>query len=234
MTEVIVALDRSSGREALELVRALGEDVDFYKVGFELFTRAGPDVVSELRSLGKRVFLDLKLHDIPHTVARAVQAAADLEVELLTVHVAGGPEMMKAAQAAAGEELSLVGVTLLTSLSPNDVESAWGFSIDSIRKEVVRLATLARDSGLAGVVTSPHEASAVRRRLGQGPLIVTPGIRLPRGKAHDQARTATPHAAVRAGATHLVVGRAVTAATDPGEAMAALRRNLEGKGQASS
>lgn len=234
MTEVIVALDRSSRREALELVRTLGEDVGFYKVGFELFTRAGPDVVSELRSLGKRVFLDLKLHDIPHTVARAVQAAADLEVELLTVHVAGGPEMMKAAQAVAGEELSLVGVTLLTSLSPNDVESAWGFSIDSIRKEVVRLATLARDSGLAGVVTSPHEASAVRRRLGRGPLIVTPGIRLPRGKAHDQARTATPHAAVRAGATHLVVGRAVTAATDPGEAMAALRRNLEGKGQASS
>lgn len=234
MTEVIVALDRSSRREALELVRTLGEDVGFYKVGFELFTRAGPDVVSELRSLGKRVFLDLKLHDIPHTVARAVQAAADLEVELLTVHVAGGPEMMKAAQAAAGEELSLVGVTLLTSLSPNDVESAWGFSIDSIRKEVVRLAALARDSGLAGVVTSPHEASAVRRRLGRRPLIVTPGIRLPRGKAHDQARTATPHAAVRAGATHLVVGRAVTAATDPGEAMAALRRNLEGKGQASS
>lgn len=234
MTEVIVALDRSSRREALELVRTLGEDVGFYKVGFELFTRAGPDVVSELRSLGKRVFLDLKLHDIPHTVARAVQAAADLEVELLTVHVAGGPEMMKAAQAAAGEELSLVGVTLLTSLSPNDVESAWGFSIDSIRKEVVRLATLARDNGLAGVVTSPHEASAVRRRLGRRPLIVTPGIRLPRGKAHDQARTATPHAAVRAGATHLVVGRAVTAATDPGEAMAALRRNLEGKGQASS
>lgn len=234
MTEVIVALDRSSRREALELVRTLGEDVGFYKVGFELFTRAGPDVVSELRSLGKRVFLDLKLHDIPHTVARAVQAAADLEVELLTVHVAGGPEMMKAAQVAAGEELSLVGVTLLTSLSPNDVESAWGFSIDSIRKEVVRLATLARDNGLAGVVTSPHEASAVRRRLGRRPLIVTPGIRLPRGKAHDQARTATPHAAVRAGATHLVVGRAVTAATDPGEAMAALRRNLEGKGQASS
>ena len=234
MTEVIVALDRSSGREALELVRTLGEDVGFYKVGFELFTRAGPDIVSEIRSLGKRVFLDLKLHDIPHTVARAVQAAADLEVELLTVHVAGGPEMMKAAQAAAGEELSLVGVTLLTSLSPNDVESAWGFSIDSIRKEVVRLATLARDNGLAGVVTSPHEASAVRRRLGRSPLIVTPGIRLPRGKAHDQARTATPAAAVRAGATHLVVGRAVTAATDPGEAMAQLRRNLEGKGQASS
>ena len=234
MTEVIVALDRSSGREALELVRMLGEDVGFYKVGFELFTCAGPDIVSEIRSLGKRVFLDLKLHDIPHTVARTVQAAADLEVELLTVHVAGGPEMMKAAQAAAGEELSLVGVTLLTSLSPNDVESAWGFSIDSIRKEVVRLATLARDSGLAGVVTSPHEASAVRRRLGRSPLIVTPGIRLPRGKAHDQARTATPAAAVRAGATHLVVGRAVTAATDPGEAMAQLRGNLGGKGQASS
>ena len=233
MSEVIVALDRSSRREALEIVQALGEDAGFYKVGFELYTRTGPDVVSELRSLGKRVFLDLKLHDIPHTVARAVRAAADLEVELLTVHVAGGPEMMKAAQTAAGEDLSLVGVTLLTSLSPNDVESAWGCSIDSIRKEVVRLATLARDNGLAGVVTSPHEASAVRRRLGPRPLIVTPGIRLPRGKVHDQARTATPHAAVRSGATHLVVGRAVTAATDPAEALAQLRRNLEGKGQAS-
>ena len=232
MAQVIVALDRPSQREALELVEALGDAVRFYKVGFELYTRAGPAVVLELHSLGKRVFLDLKLHDIPNTVARAVGAAAELEVELFTVHVAGGAEMMKAAQAAAGDQLTLLGVTLLTSLSPTEVESAWGRSISSIRREVVRLATLARDSGLAGVVTSPQEAKAVRRRLGRSPLIVTPGIRLPDGKAYDQARTATPAAAVRAGASHLVVGRTVTAAGDPAKAMAALWGDLEGVGEA--
>ncbi len=230
MAELIVALDVPSRAEALGLVDRLGGEVDFYKVGLELYTRAGPDVVRDLRARGKRVFLDLKLHDIPNTVSSAVRATAELEVELLTVHTAGGAPMLSAAAAAAEAgpgRLALLGVTLLTSLSPTDVEAAWGRPISSLREEVLRLAAAARASGLAGVVASPHEAEALRRRLGPGLLIVTPGIRLPGAPAHDQARIATPGAAVRAGATHLVIGRSVTAAPDPVAAMAEVRRNLE-------
>ena len=231
MAELIVALDVPSRAEALGLVDRLGGEVDFYKVGLELYTRAGPDVVRDLRARGKRVFLDLKLHDIPNTVSGAVRATAELEVELLTVHAAGGAPMLSAAAAAAAEagpgRFALLGVTLLTSLSPTDVEAAWGRPISSLREEVLRLAAAARASGLAGVVASPHEAEALHRRLGPGLLIVTPGIRLPGAPAHDQARIATPGAAVRAGATHLVIGRSVTAAPDPVAAMAEVRRNLE-------
>jgi len=230
MAELIVALDVPSRAEALGLVDRLGGEVDFYKVGLELYTRAGPDVVRDLRARGKRVFLDLKLHDIPNTVSSAVRATAELEVELLTVHAAGGAPMLSAAAAAAEAgpgRLVLLGVTLLTSLSPTDVEAAWGRPISSLREEVLRLAAAVRASGLAGVVASPHEAEALRRRLGPGLLIVTPGIRLPGAPAHDQARIATPCAAVRAGATHLVIGRSVTAAPDPVAAMAEVRRNLE-------
>ena len=228
MTDVVVALDYASRREALTLVDVLGNACGFYKVGLELYTRAGPDIVRELRARGKRVFLDLKLHDIPNTVAGAVRAAADLEVDLLTIHTAGGAEMMRAAAGAAENRLALLGVTLLTSLSPSDVEGTWGRAISSVHEEVVRLATLARDSGLPGIVASPQEAEAVRRRLGPDLIIVTPGIRLPGGDAHDQARVATPGEAARAGATYLVLGRAVTAARDPVAAMASVRGELNG------
>ena len=230
MAELIVALDVPARAEALGLVDRLGGEVDFYKVGLELYTRAGPDVVRDLRARGKRVFLDLKLHDIPNTVSSAVRATAELDVELLTVHAAGGVPMLSAAAAAAEAgpgRLALLGVTLLTSLSLTDVEAAWGRPILSLREEVLRLAAAARASGLAGVVASPHEAEALRRRLGPGLLIVTPGLRLPGVPVHDQARIATPGAAVRAGATHLVIGRSVTAAPDPVAAMAEVRRNLE-------
>ncbi|MSR35270.1 MAG: orotidine-5'-phosphate decarboxylase [Gemmatimonadetes bacterium] len=227
MAGVIVALDFASASEATRLVERLGDDADFYKVGLELYTRAGPSLVRELTGQRKRIFLDLKLHDIPNTVVGAVRAARDLGVELLTVHTSGGRAMMEVAAEAAAGELKLLGVTLLTSLSPSDIEAVWGRSIGSLREEVVRLATLAKESGIAGIVASPQEAQAVRRRLGKELLVVTPGIRLPGGETHDQARVATPAQAVRAGADYLVIGRAVTGAPDPAAALEKVRRSLE-------
>jgi orotidine-5'-phosphate decarboxylase len=224
---LIIALDFASGPEALRTVEQLGDGADFYKVGLELYTRAGPSLVRELTGRRKRVFLDLKLHDIPNTVTGAVHAARDLGVELLTVHTSGGRAMMEVAAAAAGGEVTLLGVTLLTSLSPSDIEAVWGRSIGSLREEVVRLATLAKDSGVRGVVASPQEAEAIRRRLAKEVLIVTPGIRFPGGDTHDQARFATPAQAAGAGADYLVVGRAVTGATDPVAALERVRRSLE-------
>jgi len=219
MAELVVALDVPDARRALDLVDRLGDESGFYKVGLELFTAEGPPIVRELRGRGKRVFLDLKLHDIPNTVAGAVKAAAHLGVDLLTVHTGGGPAMLSAAVAAAGDSgPRLLGVTLLTSLSAAEVEASWGRPLTSMPDEVIRLAELASECGLPGVVASPLEAEAIRRRLGKSLLIVTPGIRLAGGDSHDQARMSTPAGAVEAGADILVVGRAVTAASDPVEA----------------
>ena len=231
MPELIVALDFASQARALAMVDRLGEAADFYKVGLELYTRSGPGVVRELSRRKKRVFLDLKLHDIPNTVTGAVRAATDLGVELLTIHVAGGCRMMEVAAEAAEDQVALLGVTLLTSLSPSDVEDIWGRPISYLREQVVRLATLSHESGLDGVVASPQEAQALRRRLGKEFLVVTPGIRLPGVDVNDQARVATPGQAARAGASHLVLGRAVTAAADPAAALEEVRRSLEPSGK---
>ena len=231
MSELIVALDFASRARALEMVDRLGEAADFYKVGLELYTRSGPGVVRELSRRKKRVFLDLKLHDIPNTVSGAVRAATDLGVELLTIHVAGGCRMMEVAAEAAEGRVALLGVTLLTSLSPSDVEDMWGRPISSLREQVVRLATLSQESGLDGVVASPQEVQALRRRLGKELLVVTPGIRLPGVDVNDQARVATPSQAAGAGASHLVLGRTVTAAADPVAALEKVRRFLEPAGK---
>ena len=226
--EVIVALDVPSGAQALRLVDGLGETGSFYKVGSELFTREGPSIVRELRDRGKRVFLDLKLHDIPNTVSEAVRAASDLEVDLLTLHTVGGRSMLEAAVETAKEAartagrpkpMGLLGVTILTSLSASEVEASWGRSILSLRDEVARLGTLAASCGVQGVVASVLEVRALKRQLGQDFLVVTPGIRLAGGESHDQARVATPADAARAGADYLVLGRAVTAAHEPRDAM---------------
>ena len=230
MPELIIALDVASRARALAMVDRLGEAVDFYKVGLELYTRSGPGLVRELSRRKKRVFLDLKLHDIPNTVTGAVRAAADLGVELLTIHIAGGGKMMEVAALAAEDRVALLGVTLLTSLSPSDVEDIWGHPISSLREQVVRLATLSHESGLDGVVASPQDVQALRRRLGKEFLVVTPGIRLPGAEVDDQARVATPAQAARAGASHLVIGRAVTAAADPAAALKKVRRSLESSG----
>ena len=216
MAEIIVALDLSSPDEALALVDRIGDRIDFYKVGSPLFTRSGPAVVHALRERGKRVFLDLKYHDIPNTVAGAVEAAAELGVELLTLHAGGGAAMLHAARAAAGPDgPRLVAVTLLTSLGVADVEQVWNREVTSMHGEVLRLAAVAAEAGLDGVVASPLECEAIKRRHGAAFLVVTPGIR-PAGHAlGDQVRTATPLDAHRAGADYLVIGRPVLHAEDP-------------------
>lgn len=226
MARLIVALDLPAADRALALVDRIGEEGDFYKVGLELYTRAGPDVVRELKRRGRRVFLDLKLHDIPNTVARAVEAASALEVDLLTVHASGGPVMLEAARDAAADEVRLLGVTVLTSLTPDDMSRVWGREIRSVREEVGRLAELATECGLHGVVASSLEASWLRSHVGEDFLIVTPGIRPAGADRGDQKRVGTPADAVRAGADYLVVGRAVTDADDPASAFADLLREV--------
>ncbi len=226
MTEIVIPLDQPSAGEALALVDRLGPGADFYKVGLELYTAAGPPVVHELRRRGKRVFLDLKLHDIPNTVAGAVRAAAALDVSLVTLHTAGGTTMMEAARDASAGRVKLLGVTVLTSLGVAELEGVWGREIGSIRREVGRLASLARDAGLDGVVASALEAKLIREAVELPFLIVTPGIRPAGATRGDQKRVATPAEAVAAGADYLVVGRPVTQASDPAAALAALRAEV--------
>jgi orotidine-5'-phosphate decarboxylase len=227
MSRVIVPLDVSSKQAAMSLVDRLGDQADFYKVGFELYTRSGPDVVRELVERGKQVFLDIKLHDIPNTVGRAVAVASELGVDLLTVHVSGGPSMMEAAAKARGGDLKLLGVTVLTSLSPDEMSTVWDREIRSVREEVGRLAVLASGTGMNGVVASALEASWIRRHLSGDFLIVTPGIRPAGSDAGDQDRIATPADAVAAGADYLVIGRPITQATDPAAALAAVLREID-------
>ena len=221
----IVALDVESGEQALGLARALGSRCSFYKVGSELFTAAGPDVVRALREeLAADVFLDLKFHDIPNTVAGAVRNAARLGARLVTVHASGGRPMLEAAQRAAGEEsggaCGVLAVTALTSLTPAVLAAAWGRTDEpEMEQEVLRLAGLAADSALHGIVCSGVEVAAVRDRFGDRLAPLVPGIRLAGGATHDQARVMTPAAAQAAGARYLILGRAVTAADDPAEAM---------------
>ena len=219
MAQVIIALDVPTLDEAMGLVDSLGGGTDFYKVGPELFTREGPSVVRALAGRHKRIFLDLKLHDIPNTVARAVGRARDLDVELLTLHATGGRPMMEAAAEAAGDDLTLLGVTVLTSMTASDLEDSWGREVDSLEEEVVRLARLARASGVGGVVASVWEAAPIKDALGSDLVVVTPGIRLAGDDAQDQARVSTPAEAVAAGADYLVIGRSVTQASDPAEVL---------------
>ena len=219
MAQVIIALDVPTLDEALALVDSLGDETDFYKVGLELFTREGPSVVQALATRDKRIFLDLKLHDIPNTVARAVARARDLDVDFLTIHTMGGRPMMGAAAEVAGTDLTLLGITVLTSLTASDLEDSWGREVDSIEDEVVRLARLAQESGVGGVVASVREAASIKEAVGSALVVVTPGIRLAGDDAHDQARVSTPAEAVASGADYLVVGRSVTQALDPVEAL---------------
>ncbi|MEC7847024.1 MAG: orotidine-5'-phosphate decarboxylase [Gemmatimonadota bacterium] len=228
MARVIIPLDVQTLDDAMGLVDSLGEAADFYKVGLELFTAEGSAAVQALKQRNKRVFLDLKLHDIPSTVARAVARARVLEVDLLTLHATGGRLIMEAAAQAAENDLTLLGVTVLTSMTSSDMEHSWGREVDSIEEEVVRLATLVRDSGVGGVVASVREAAPVKKALGSDLVVVTPGIRFAGGDAHDQARVSTPGAAVAAGADYLVIGRSVTQAPDPSEALRRVHEEMAG------
>lgn len=212
---LIVALDVPTAVDAQEIVYELADSVGFYKVGLQLFTAEGPKIVTELVNSGRRVFLDLKLHDIPNTVAGAVKAACQLGVHMLTVHAAGGSRMLKEAVEAARSEPTapmILAVTVLTSFSQSDLEQS-GVKTD-VSHQVRHLATLAKASGCDGVVCSPHEAQALRSALGKEMAIVTPGIRPPGAEASDQSRISTPAAAIHAGASHLVVGRPVVGAAN--------------------
>jgi orotidine-5'-phosphate decarboxylase len=224
---VIIPLDVPSVSDAFALVDRLGDEADFYKVGFELYTRGGLEVVRELVSREKRVFLDIKLHDIPNTVARAVEAASDLGVDLLTLHASGGQRMMAAAAEARSSHLKLLGVTVLTSMTTDEMASVWGREISSVRDEVLRLANLGKEAGLDGIVSSALEASWIRQKIGPSFLIVTPGIRPAGSDSDDQNRVATPREAVQSGADFLVIGRPITQADDPSAAFAAVLKEIE-------
>lgn len=220
---LIVALDADQ-REAMSLARSLEGTVRWVKVGMTLFYEAGPEVVRHLREMGFDVFLDLKLHDIPHQVRGAANRVASLGARMLTVHASGGQEMIEAAVQGASEGATdagveppaVIAVTVLTSLNADALLSV---GVERSASEQVRtLTTLAASAHAAGVVCSPHETAIVRSVLGEAALVVTPGVRPSWAPTGDQARIATPHDALTAGASHLVVGRPITAASNPAEA----------------
>ena len=232
MAELIVALDVQSRAEAVEKVNLIGDAVDFYKIGLELFTAEGPDVVKAVKDLGKKVFLDLKLHDIPRTVERAVLSGGKLGVELMTIHSVGGKAMIKAAADAAASfgaaGPKILAVTVLTSLDQADLADV-GIVGRTPAEQVVVMAQFATSNGAHGLVCSPKEVGELSRLLPAGTLFITPGVRPAGSAVGDQKRVATPADAVRDGSTHLVVGRPVLAAPDPAAAARAIRAEMSAR-----
>lgn len=213
---LMVALDVDEAREAAFIAREIGALVDALKIGSQLFTRHGPGIVEAVRAAGADVFLDLKYHDIPNTVARAVQGASSMGVSWLTVHASGGPKMIQAAREAAGRA-RILAVTVLTSLGEEDIRKiGW---MGRVEEQVENLAVMARESGADGIVCSPREASILRAALDDDCILVTPGIRPGGSSSDDQARVATPEWAIANGADYLVVGRPVIGASDRREAV---------------
>jgi orotidine-5'-phosphate decarboxylase len=231
---ILVALDVPTKDAALGLVQQLSEAVGGFKVGSELFTSAGPEVIRVVRSTGAAVFLDLKYHDIPNTVAKAVTAATRLDVQMLTVHTSGGLEMMRAAEHAAQETARaadrpaplVLGVTVLTSMDGGSL-SELGWKPD-VGKQVERLAELSVRAGLRGLVCSPLEIARLRQILPEAVELVTPGIRTGDEPADDQRRTLTAKQAIEAGANWLVIGRPIYASKDPRKAAEAIAGSLSG------
>lgn len=232
--KLIVALDYSAEEPVKQLVTSLADSVSYYKVGMELYYSVGESIIQYLKQQHKNVFLDLKLYDIPNTVAKGLSALTRLGADMMNVHASGGSLMMrKAAEAVANEadRLSIVrpkviAVTILTSMS----QEQWGEMghTSEIRDQVVRLALLAKENGMDGVVASPQEAAAIRSVCGDDFLIVTPGVRPIGAAVNDQSRIATPASALRQGSTHLVIGRPITAATDGQAAAKAIIEEMEG------
>ena len=225
---LIVALDVSSAAAARKIVAAVGESVSTFKVGMQLYTAEGPAVVRELVAAGRKVFLDLKYHDIPNTVASAVKEAAGLGVSMLTVHASGGSKMLRGAvdAAAANPSLMVLAVSVLTSMDAADLHE---IRVEgSVEKQVLALGKLAVESGCQGLVSSAREALALRKAYGDKFALVTPGVR-PAGAEHgDQARVVTPAQALEAGSSHIVVGRPITAAKDPAAEARAILGELAG------
>ena len=230
VTKIVLAMNVEGERGAIDLLSRIGSKVDVYKIGIDLFTRTGPELVREFVRRGVDVFLDLKYSDIPSVVGKAVEAASELNVAMLTVHTMGGPKMLlqaaTAANKAKGKRPLILGVTVLTSLDQAALEKISG-SKEAVADRVRSLAAMAKESGCDGVVASPHETGIVKEVCGRGFTVVTPGIRLGQSKgADDQARTLTPAEAAKAGADYIVVGRPIYEAPDPNAAIAEIRAQL--------
>jgi len=224
-TELITVLDVDTREEALRIIDA-SAGCDWYKIGSQLFTRCGPDIVRELQGLGRQVMLDLKFHDIPNTVAHAAAAAAALKVGLFTLHASGGRKMIASArEAVAGTETRILAVTILTSFSDDELRSDIGLG-ETAAEAVPRLAKMAVEAGAHGIVCSPQEIGLVRAAVGPEPIVVTPGIRPAWSTKDDQARIMTPRDAATAGATMIVVGRPILNHPDPAEAVRLIKEEL--------
>ncbi len=222
--KIIVALDVPTKVAALDLVDQLREQISFFKIGLQLYTAEGPEIVRAVLSTGAKVWLDLKLHDIPNTVARAVESATNLGVHMLTIHLSGGSEMIRAATAARANNISILGVTVLTSATEQTLREI-GIA-DKVDDQVLRLAKLGVDVEIDGVVAGPHEIKALRHEFGDEIKIVVPGIRPTRSEAGDQKRVMTPRQALDMGADYLVIGRPITTHPNPREAVAKILAEL--------
>ena len=222
--KIIVALDVATKERALELVVQLRDQVSFFKIGLQLYTAEGPEIVRAVLSTGARVWLDIKLHDIPNTVARAVESANGLGVHMLTIHLSGGSEMIRSATAARANNMLLLGVTVLTSATEQTLREI-GIT-DRVEDQVLRLVRLGVEAGIDGVVASPHEIKKLRAEFGDKIKIAVQGIRPTWAEPGDQKRFTTPHEALEAGADYIGIGRPITAHPQPSEALAKILQEL--------
>jgi orotidine-5'-phosphate decarboxylase len=222
--KIIVALDVATKEKALELVEELRDEISFFKVGLQLYTAEGPEIVRAVLATGSKVWLDLKLHDIPNTVARAVESASHLGVQMLTIHLSGGSEMIRAATGARTNDIMILGVTVLTSATEQTLREI-GIA-DTVADQVLRLARLGTQAGIDGVVASPHEIKALRDEFGDKIKIAVQGIRPSRAEPGDQKRFMTPREALEAGADYIGIGRPITAHRNPQEAVAKILDEL--------
>ena len=222
--KIIVALDVATKKEALVLVDQLRGQISFFKIGLQLYTAEGPEIVRAVRGSGGKVFLDLKLHDIPNTVACAVESASQLDVQMLTIHLSGGLQMVRAATDARKGMMSILGVTVLTSAN-EELLRQLGIS-DDVNRHVSRLAKIGVENGVDGLVASAHEIKALREQFGSKIKIVVPGIRPSWSDAGDQKRVMTPREAIESGADYLVIGRPITAHANPVEAVKKILEEL--------
>jgi orotidine-5'-phosphate decarboxylase len=221
-SKIIVALDVPTGKAALRVIEQVMPDISFFKIGPQLYTAAGPEVVRAIRATGAKVFLDLKLHDIPNTVAGAVEAASELGVQMLTIHLSGGRAMVDAAVRSRREGVMILGVTVLTSTDDEELNET-GIP-GKVESHVLRLAGIGAAAGVDGLVASPREVKRLREQLGGRMKLVVPGVRPLWAEAGDQKRVMTPRETIAAGADYLVVGRPITAQADP---RAAVRKILD-------
>ena len=222
--KIIVALDVPTKKEALDLVAQLKGQISFFKVGLQLYTAEGPEIVRAIRGAGAKVFLDLKLHDIPNTVEKAVQSAARLGVQMLTLHLSGGAEMIRAAANARSNDMLLLGVTVLTSADEKTLGELG--ILEKLDHHVLRLAKLGATAGIDGLVASSHEIKMLRKKFGDKIKIIVPGIRPTWSHAADQKRVMTPREALDEGADYLVIGRPIIADSRPREAVAKILMEL--------